>query len=81
MPEAKSFKLPYRVSNGGDGSVSVHFHVSEQAAEKEEEGDSEGWGESSVSSVNIKVEDGKLFFQTHQYIDKKYQQVWIEVPQ
>ena len=68
------FKLYYNCRNGGDGSVSVDFHNSEAEAEKAEENMDEGWGESSVNSVRLKIEDGKLYFRKY---NGKF--VWVEV--
>lgn len=70
------FELHYHCKNNGDGSVSVEFHESKQAAEKADEEMDEGWGESSASSVKLKVEDGKLYFQTYEDVEGKYQKVW-----
>lgn len=66
---AQTFKLPYWCKNCGDGSVAVCFEPSMKAAHnaenEEDEEYGEGWGEPSVSSVEIKVEDGKLFFKDY----------------
>ena len=73
------FKLFYNVENCGDGSTNVKFHPEKVTANKAEEAMELGWGESSVGSVSIKIEDGKAFFQTFRSIDGKYQYVWEEI--
>ncbi len=70
------FELHYHVSNGGDGSASVHFHQSKQAATKADEDMEEGWGEPCNGSVKLKVEDGKLFFREFERVNGKYEYVW-----
>lgn len=55
------FRLWYHVENGGDGSANTRFHLSEANAEKADEEQCEGWGESSVGSVDIVVRNGKAF--------------------
>ncbi len=57
------FELHYSISNNGDGSASTHFHQTEEEAEAAD-GEGEGWGEPCNGSVKLKVEDGKLYFQT-----------------
>ena len=58
------FELGYLVNDGGDGSVSVSFFGSEEAAEAEETRQEEeggyAWGESSVSSKRFCIRDGKI---------------------
>jgi len=66
---AKEYRLHYHVSNGGDGSANVHFHTTENEAEKADENQSEGWGESSVGSILLKEENGKIFRDVRGYID------------
>lgn len=73
-------RLHYYVRNGGDGSASPRFFASAKEAEEREERDlkefGEAWGEPSAGSVELKVEDGKIFFQKY---DDNYEPVWIEV--
>lgn len=58
-------KLYYHCESDGCGSVLVHFHVTEKEAndaeEKDYEDSGEGWGDSSVGEVELKVVDGKIF--------------------
>lgn len=73
------FKLHYHVNNGGDGSANVRFHESKEAAEKADEGQSEGWGESSAGSVVLAIQDGKIVRKELQWDSKakKYNTVWM----
>ena len=73
------FKLHYHCSNGGDGSVSVHFHQSAEEAEKADEAMDEGWGESSASYITLKVYRGLLYYRDHEYVDGKQKEVWKPV--
>ena len=79
------FKLPYWVSNGGDGSANVDFASSLAEAEKLDADQSEGWGESSAGTIKLKVTDGKLFFWGYPEDDPDddgpYVAQWIEVLQ
>ena len=77
------FRLHYHCQNGGDGSANVQFHENKERAKKADESQSEGWGESSASSVELKVEDGKIFFKSLEWNDekKKYDWVWKPVEQ
>lgn len=61
----QTFRLPYWCSSNGDGSVSVRFEKSLEAAERADEKQDEGWGESSAGYVEVKVENGKLFFKKY----------------
>lgn len=70
------WKLPYYVRNGSDGSASVEFMPSLKEAKQADEDMDVGWGESSADEVELKVEDGKLYF--HGW-DKDYHRIWIEV--
>lgn len=54
------FKLHYNCENCGDGSAAVRFHETEEQAERADENQSEGWGESSASSVVLDIKDGKI---------------------
>lgn len=79
-------KLYYHVKNGGDGSANVKFHSTLEAAQKADEAQLEGWGESSADNVELKLEDGKLFYRSYELIsgnearlDYKYDWVWVEV--
>lgn len=78
-----NFNLPYYCSNGGDGSVSVHCMPTLQEAEAADEAQSEGWGESSAGRIQLKVEDGDLYFRQLQYVDTgkkgRYEYVWVRV--
>jgi hypothetical protein len=76
------FRLHYRVQDNGDGSASVHFHPTEEHANQAEEKEIEkgyGWGESSVHSVQLKLENNQLFFRDHEEVNGKYQEVWRPV--
>lgn len=76
----KKFQLYYNCRNGGDGSVSVDLHSTEQAANKAEESMDEGWGESSVGSITIiQADDGNLWFEDYDTIDGKFQKVSIKL--
>lgn len=71
------FKLPYYVSNGGDGSANVCFTETFAQAKEFDEAQPEGWGESSARIIRLKVENGKLY--CHFY-SGSYQQ-WVEILQ
>lgn len=75
----KKFKLHYFIHNCGDGSAAIELCESaEQAEERDEEAqEDEGWGESSNDSIQLILEDGKLFFQDYRNVDGKYQYVKI----
>ncbi len=78
----KTFKLPYWVSNGGDGSANVRFCGTLAKAQEKDEAQSEGWGESSAGYVTLKVVDNKLYFQTYGTYNpqtKTLPQIWVEV--
>lgn len=71
--KTKIFQLHYHISNGGDGSASVHFHkTAKEAADADEKmsEDGEGWGESCNGSETLKFEDGKLYRSEFGYLDK-----------
>lgn len=57
----KTFELHYHISDNGDGSASVWFHLNEKEAEEADEAE-EGWGESCNSSVTLMVKDDKLYY-------------------
>lgn len=72
------FKLHYRVSNNGDGSVSVDFSddLEKITAEDDEANElGEGFAEPTVGTVNLRVTDGKIEYQD--YDDVAFQRVWI----
>lgn len=65
----KIIRLYYRVQDCGDGSVSVRWYKEEKEAEDAEEHDIEeggnGWGESSVNSIRLEIDDeGNLLNKT-----------------
>lgn len=75
------FRLFYRVINGGDGSAIVEFHPTKAAAEfAEAEEEEEGWGESSVGSVQLTLAGDQLSFSKLVYDEaaKKYE--WVPIP-
>jgi hypothetical protein len=57
------FVLPFYISNNGDGSASAHFCKNFEEAEEKDEGQSEGWGESSADKVEIILKNGELFIE------------------
>jgi hypothetical protein len=66
-------KLYYDVQNGGDGSAYPRFYQTQDEAEiaqnkHNEEG--EGWGEDCTGSVELKVEDGTVFFKSQDWDEK-----------
>lgn len=75
------FELFYHCSNNGDGSASVHFHSSKEDAKIAEYAEDEGWGESSVNRVTLKVEDNKLYFYELLFNEalRKFVYEWVEV--
>lgn len=63
-------ELHYCCTNGGDGSVAVHFFKTEKEAEEYEENEEqlsgEGWGESSVGSIKLSIDsNGHIANQTY----------------
>lgn len=77
--KSQEFELFYNCRNNGDGSVSVDLHENETIANEVEENMYEGWGESSVSSIKLKLKGKKLFYSQYKDIDGKFEKVWIEV--
>jgi hypothetical protein len=75
----QEFKLYYHLENGGDGSANTKFHQSKQEAQEKDEGQSAGWGESSVGTLNLKVKDDQLYYQAFEMVDGRYQFVWKKV--
>ena len=76
------FKLPFWVSNGGDGSANVRFCSSPEEAEAADEEQDEGWGECSADFVLLRVIDGELFFRDYRPDSNgNYNYVWIAVKQ
>lgn len=76
-----TFRLHYHLQNNGDGSASVVFHSSKKEAEDAEEKDLEegrdGWGESCVSFVDLKVEGDQIVRVEDEYVEetKKFKKV------
>jgi hypothetical protein len=83
--EEKVFELPYWVKNGGDGSANVKFTPTFEEAEKLDEDQSEGWGESSANTLELKIKDGKIYYKSFKYLTAKdektgkYVDNWIEL--
>lgn len=73
------FELPYYISNGGDGSVSLNPCQSLAEAEKADSEMDEGWGESSAGTIKLKVENKTLFYRDFEEFEGKYQYVWKQV--
>lgn len=74
----KKFELFYHVVNGGDGSAFPRFFMSEAAAEKAEEAqqeEGEGWGESSVGSVELTIIDGVVHYVGSRWDAKKKEHI------
>jgi hypothetical protein len=76
------FKLHYYVQDNGDGSASVRFTASEKDAENHPDAE-EGWGESTASYIDVKVEKKKIFIREFRYNPEtgKHGYEWIEVQQ
>jgi len=74
-----NFKLPYYIRHGGDGSVILEPCSTIAGAEAADEAMDEGWGESSAGTIELKVEDGKLYYQDYADINGTYTKVWVEV--
>ncbi len=74
----KLFKLHYHISNNGDGSASVCLHKTAEEAEKADSEMDEGWGESCNGDVDIKLENGKLYYGDYDFNPhtKKYETMW-----
>lgn len=66
------FKLNYYVTNNGDGSASVRFCESAKIAEKLDEEQDEGWGESSASDFELKIENGEIYCRAYDHAKHKY---------
>lgn len=77
---SKEVDLFYCVKNLGDGSVAVKFHANKKLAKKEDENQPEGWGESTVSSVKLKIIDGKIYFRKYGWNENdEFEDRWIEL--
>ena len=75
----KESKLFYNVINTGDGSVYVNFHADESSAKEEDESQEEGYAESSVSSLTLKVIDGNICFKSEVWDGKKHNVIWTKL--
>ena len=75
------FKLPYWVANGGDGSAIVRFTKTLKQAERRCDAQDEGWGENSAGEVIFKVVNGELFLKSYRYVNNKYENFWMPIPQ
>ena len=78
---AQVFQVHFRCNNQGDGSVRVDFHQNKEVVEQIEENENEtgeGWAESSVDTLKLKMEDGKLYFRVYEEVGGKYGWVWKE---
>ena len=65
----KVFELPYYVSNGGDGSANVRFCKSFDEADNADMNQSEGWGESSASQLQLYFDGTDLYFENYDWDD------------
>lgn len=78
------YELPYYVVNCGDGSAAVTFCQSEDEAAKQDEERQEngdGWGEPSVGTVKLRINNGVLEFEEYEETPSgKYENVWHAVP-
>lgn len=75
-------QLHYWISNNGDGSASIQLAKSAEQARKEDEKqsrDGEGWGEECTGSVELKTENGKIFYADSQWKGGKWIQKWVEL--
>lgn len=59
------FRIPYYVSNGGDGSASLQLTESLDAAKVADEDQTEGWGESSAGEIVCRIEQGSLLYRIY----------------
>lgn len=71
------FNLHYRCVNNGDGSASVEFHNTKLEAETEEEAEEESWGDSSVDSLILDIQDGKIVRKSLEWNGKKHVTKWV----
>lgn len=75
-------KLYYRSIDCGDGSVNVDFFPTQQEAEDaEQKAENDGeqmFAENSVSFVELKNVDGKIFYKDY---DEKFKARWVEIKQ
>lgn len=79
-------KVPYHISNGGDGSASIELHPTREAADKADEEMEECWGEQCSGTLEIEIEDGKVFYQSYEPVDPNepyglHHHVRVEIPQ
>jgi len=74
------FELPYWISNNGDGSASINLEKSKQRAERQDELQTEGWGEQCNGAIELILVDGVLYYEDYVYVDGKYQMVRVKVP-
>jgi len=73
------FKLYYNVINAGDGSVYTNFHADENSAKEEDESQEEGFAESSVSSITLKIIDRDICFKSEKWDGKKHNIIWTKL--
>lgn len=69
------FKLPYYISNGGDGSASLNLYPRLVEAEVAEQDEDEPFGDRTADTIDLMVEDGKLFYRD--WVDGSFQ--WVAV--
>jgi len=74
------FRLNYAVMNGGDGSANVEFFPTQAEAEKADEEQAEGWGESSACFVELEMVNGTLCYRTLNWDEDKKKYEWVLVP-
>ena len=67
------FKIPYYVSDGGDGSANLQLTRSLEEAETLDD-EQCAWGEPSAGTIDVEIRDGKLFYRF--YGDNGWE--WLE---
>ena len=79
IKEGTKFQLYYWCSNNGDGSVSVHPNSDEALAEKLDEAQDEGWGESSAGQIDLQIKNGQLCYRETEWNGKKIIDKWLPI--
>lgn len=73
-------RIPYWLSDNGDGSASLCLCTSFEDAQREEQKsiDSDGnFAEETVDEIELKLENGKLYISVYNY--KKHVSEWKEI--
>lgn len=83
MKDAQIYKIPYWISNQGDGSVALRLCKSKEEADrcdKEQMESSDGWAESCSGEIEIAIRNGQLFIRDgYTKVKGKLTPVWTAI--